>query len=561
MDRNIEMKVMGLKWLKAKTLAGGNHPWAVSALLALWLSTIGNAPFWWALSQLPEMSGPRAWLGMAGLWLALTLFMWAFVNAVVWPWWRRPLGLVLLTVTTVTSYFMALYGVVIDPTMIANALNTNVTEARDLASFTLAGLLLVGVGVPGLWWWHSQPRSTVGWQRWTHQLGAVLLGVVLATAVLLLVFQDLASVMRNHKSLRYMLNPFNTVYAIGRLAYAEQAQRQLPLQSIGDDAKARVLNPKEVAPVLVLVVGETARAANFSIGGYARQTTPQLQALQAQGSLYYFSQVQSCGTNTQVSVPCMFSHLDRKGYTDSNARYESLLDVLQKAGWAVLWLDNQSGCKGTCERVPNVTTTEIKNPKWCAGSECLDEIMLEGLNERLAALPAERRAVGTVVVMHQMGSHGPAYYRRSPADKKQFTPECTNNALPACDAQALLNAYDNSIAYTDHFLGRVVQWLQTQQRPAAMLYASDHGESMGEKGIYLHGMPFNIAPKEQTHVPMALWVSPAMRQHWGVDDACLLSQRAKPWSHDNWFHTVLGSADVQTALYQPAMDITRACRR
>jgi lipid A ethanolaminephosphotransferase len=283
--------------------------------------------------------------------------------------------------------------------------------------------------------------------------------------------------------------------------------------------------------------------------------------LQAQGSLYYFSQVQSCGTNTQVSVPCMFSHLDRKAYTDSNARYESLLDVLQKAGWAVLWLDNQSGCKGTCERVPNVTTTEIKNPKWCAGSECLDEIMLEGLNDRLAALPAERRAVGTVVVMHQMGSHGPAYYRRSPADKKQFTPECTNNALPACDAQALLNAYDNSIAYTDHFLGRVVQWLQTQQRPAAMLYASDHGESMGEKGIYLHGMPFNIAPKEQTHVPMALWVSPAMRQHWGVDDACLLSQRAKPWSHDNWFHTVLGSADVQTALYQPAMDITRACRR
>jgi lipid A ethanolaminephosphotransferase len=192
------MNVMGLKWLKAKVLAGGNHPWAVSALLALWLSTIGNAPFWWALSQLPEMSGLRAWLGVAGLWLALTLFMWAFVNAVVWPWWRRTLGLVLLTVTTVTSYFMALYGVVIDPTMIANALNTNVTEARDLASFTLAGLLLVGVGLPGLWWWHAQPRSTVGWQRWTHQLGAVLLGAALAAAVLVLVFQDLASIMRTH---------------------------------------------------------------------------------------------------------------------------------------------------------------------------------------------------------------------------------------------------------------------------------------------------------------------------------------------------------------------------
>ena len=551
---------MQLKWWRPGASLQGRHAWAVSGALALWLSTVGNAPFWWALWQLPEMQGARAHLGLAGLWAALSLLMWAFVNAVVWPWWRKPAGLVLLILTAVTSYFMTIYGVVIDPTMIANAVNTNATEVRDLLSLPMALALILGAGLPGIWWWRSEPRALAGWQRWTHQVGAVLIGAVLAGALLLLVFQDLASLMRNHKSLRYMVNPFNTVYAVGRLARAEQEQRQQPLQAIGQDAVSRALTPGQAAPVLVLVVGETARAANFSMGGYERPTTPQLQALQSQGSLQYFSQVQSCGTNTQISVPCMFSHLGRTGFADSSVRYESLLDVLQKAGWAVLWLENQSGCKGVCDRVTQVDTSRSQNPQLCEGGECWDEIMLEGLTERVAALPAERRAVGTVVVMHQMGSHGPAYFKRSPADKKKFLPECTNSALPSCEAQALRNAYDNSIAYTDHFLGRVVGWLQPQPRPTAMWYVSDHGESIGEKGIYLHGMPFNVAPKEQTHVPMALWLSPAMRQHWGVNDACLKAQGAKPWSHDNWFHTVLGSADVSTQLYRPEMDITRACR-
>jgi lipid A ethanolaminephosphotransferase len=187
--------------------------------------------------------------------------------------------------------------------------------------------------------------------------------------------------------------------------------------------------------------------------------------------------------------------------------------------------------------------------------------MLDGLSERMAALPADRRARGTVLVMHQMGSHGPAYSKRSPAAKKVFLPECTDNALPSCDAQALRNAYDNSIVNTDDFLGQVVHWLKAQPRPTAMWYVSDHGESFGENGIYLHGMPFNMAPAEQTHVPMALWLSPIMRQHWGVDPACLRARQSQPWSHDNWFHTVLGSADVQTRLYQPEMDVTRGCRR
>ncbi|MEZ7848822.1 MAG: phosphoethanolamine--lipid A transferase [Polaromonas sp.] len=554
---------MSLNWLNGLRPGAslqGRHPWLVSAVLALALSTLGNAPFWWALARLPEVDSLRAYAGLIGIWAALTMLMWVFVNMVVWPWWRKPAGVLLLVMSMTASYFMAMYGVVIDPTMLANATQTNPAEVRDLLSLTLLLTLVLGVGVPGLWWWRWQPGVCIGWQRWSHQLGAVVVGSVLSGVLLLLVFQDLASLMRNHTTLRYMVNPFNTVYAVGRLAQSEQAQRQQPLQAIGDDASARPLGDKAAPPLLLLVVGETARAANFGIAGYPRPTTPQLQALQAQDDLYYFSQVQSCGTNTQVSLPCMFSHLDRQAKADSTASYESLLDVLQKAGWAVLWLENQTGCKGVCDRVPHVDTSELKEPKFCAAGECWDEIMLDRLSDRIAILDPVRRARGTVVVMHQMGSHGPAYYKRSPPGRKAFLPECTSNALPSCDAQALRNAYDNSIAYTDYFLGQAVSWLKTQQQPTALWYVSDHGESLGENGIYLHGMPYKMAPKEQTHVPMALWVSPAMRQHWAVDDACLRSQQAKPWSHDNWFHTVLGSADVKTGLYQPALDITRACR-
>jgi lipid A ethanolaminephosphotransferase len=550
---------MLLKWLLASVPAQGRHPWSASLGLALALSTVGNVPFWWALSRLPEINSLRAYAGLIGIWAALTLLLWVFVNLVIWPWWRKSAGVVLLVMSMSASYFMAMYGVVIDPTMVANALQTNTAEARELLSLTLLLTLVVGVGLPGFWWWRLEPRAALGWQRWTQQLSAVVLGSVLSALLLLLVFQDLASLMRNHTDLRYMVNPFNTVYAIGHLAKSEQAQRQHPLQAIGDDASGRVPNAK-AAPVLVLVVGETARAANFGIAGYSRATTPQLQALQAEGDLFYFSQVQSCGTNTEVSVPCMFSHQDRNANSLRTMNYESLLDVLLKAGWAVLWLDNQSGCKGVCDRVPYVNTSKLKHPYLCAAGECWDEIMLDGLSERMALLSPERRARGTVVVMHQMGSHGPAYYKRSPPNQKKFLPECTSNALSSCDQQALMNAYDNSIAYTDHFLGQVVHWLQAQQQPTALWYVSDHGEPLGEKGLYLHGMPYRMAPKEQTHVPMALWVSQTMRQRWTLDEACLRTQQDKPWSHDNWFHTLLGSADVQTGLYQSQLDITHACR-
>jgi lipid A ethanolaminephosphotransferase len=373
-------------------------------------------------------------------------------------------------------------------------------------------------------------------------------------------FQDIASLTRNHKQLRYMINPFNSIYALTQLSVGQASQAAKPLQTIGEDAK--LLNPpatEAAAPLVVLILGETARAANFGLGGYGRETTPQLRKLQAQGDLVYFSDVKSCGTSTQASVPCMFSHLDKAAYESNKSRFESLLDVLQRAGMAVLWLNNQSGCKGVCDRAPNVTTSALNVPEFCQTGECLDEVMLHELPKQLALLDPARRAKGTVVVMHQMGSHGPAYYKRSPPSMKPFQPECSSHALQNCPPEHIVNAYDNSLVYTDHFIAKTVGWLKGQSRPTALLYVSDHGESLGEKGLYLHGMPYSIAPKEQIHVPMLVWLSKPFQSQRGWRMTCLQEQSAKALSHDHFFHSVLGLTQVSTQLRKPELDVFQAC--
>ncbi|WP_416560061.1 phosphoethanolamine transferase [Limnohabitans sp. yimb22184] len=536
------------------------HPTSLLAVLALWLATIGNLPFWMAIWKLPETQGWGALATMGSLWLILLALLVWFLCLWVWPRWLKFAGLAMLLTVTSSSYFMLTYGVVIDSSMLANVAQTDVREVRDLLSWPMLAAVVIGVVLPGVWLWRQPVRAVSAKPLLVRQLGVALLAFLVALGLFWMSFQDIASLTRNHKQLRYMINPFNSVYALTRLAVGQATVAAQPLQVIGEDASLRMAPASEAsAPLVVVILGETARAANFGLGGYARDTTPQLRQIQAQGDLVYFSDVKSCGTSTQASVPCMFSHLGKAAYEDSKARSESVLDVLQRAGLAVLWLDNQSGCKGVCDRVPNVATTALKVPEFCTSGECLDEVMLHELPQQLAALDPAKRAKGTVVVMHQMGSHGPAYYKRSPAAMKPFQPECNSHALQNCPPEHIVNAYDNSILYTDHFIAKTVNWLQAQSRPTALIYVSDHGESLGEKGLYLHGMPYSLAPKEQLHVPMLVWLSkPLQRErNWRMD--CLQAQSAKALSHDHLFHSMLGLSQVSTRLAKPELDLFAAC--
>jgi len=546
----------------APPLARAWHPTSLMLVLTLWISTVGNLPLWLALGRLPELQSARALLGALGLALALAGLLFATLAFLVWPRWLKPAGLLLLTTATASSYFMVAYGVVIDPSMMANVAGTDVREVRDLLTPALGLALLLGVVLPGLWWWRQPLRRLPVGQLLGRQALWALLASLVAVAALALSFQDLASLMRNHKSLRYMINPYNSAYAIGRHSVGEVKRSQQVLQTVGADA--HIVLPAGGAgpsPLIVLVVGETARAADFGLGGYERDTTPELKALQAKGNLVYFPKVRSCGTNTETSLPCMFSHLGRTDYVASDARFESLLDILKRAGMSVLWLDNQSGCKGVCDRVPNVEVSTVAPPGLCESGECQDMALLRALPGQLAAQHPQVNPAGTVVILHQMGSHGPAYYKRSPTSLKAFLPECTSTSLQACKQQDIVNAYDNSLRATDAMLAETIRWLETQGRPTMLLYVSDHGESLGEKGLYLHGMPYSFAPDEQTHVPMLTWMSNSFAQSLKLDAACLKQQAFKNWSHDNLFHTVLDVAHVQTSVLSRDKSLLAGCAR
>jgi lipid A ethanolaminephosphotransferase len=377
-------------------------------------------------------------------------------------------------------------------------------------------------------------------------------------ATLLAIYQDFSSIMRNHTQLRYLINPLNSFYAIGMVAAKPLQSDDTTLWPIGRDAQTAPLKTNSKPPLLLLVLGETARMGNFGVNGYERDTTPEL----AKENVISLRGVMSCGTSTATSVPCMFSHLGKEKFEARKNNYESLIDVLQHAGLAVLWVDNQSGCKGVCERASQALTSDLHHPTFCKNDECFDEIMLHQLDKRIQALPAERRAKGVVVVMHQMGSHGPAYYKRVPENFKMFQPECNSNALQQCSREQVVNSFDNTILYTDHFLAQAIQWLKKSEATAApaLLYVSDHGESLGENNLYLHGLPYRVAPDVQKRVPWITWWSSRFEQQSGISRTCLKNKVLDPLTHDNYFHSVLGLLNVNTEVYQAKLDVHADCR-
>jgi lipid A ethanolaminephosphotransferase len=452
---------------------------------------------------------------------------------------------------------MSAYGLVIDPPMLVNVAQTDAHEARALLSpwllLTVAGL----GGAPALLVWRTPVLPATGWIQAGRNLAGALVALLLAALIVMAMFQPLASAMRNHKHLRYLVNPFNSLWAVGSVATEPFRRHAGPLQPLGLDARAS--DKAGRPPLLLLVLGETARSGNFGINGYERPTTPRLAQLEGMVS---FTRAWSCGTSTAASLPCMFSHLGRRGFSARTADHENLLDVVQRAGLAVLWIDNQAGCKGVCDRVPNVDVSQSRHPVHCRdGTDCLDGILLEGLEQRIDALPPERRARGVVVVLHTMGSHGPAYAQRSPPHAKRFLPECTSVNLHDCPAQGLRNAYDNSIVYTDQVLGDAIDWLKTTQERfnPALLYLSDHGESLGENNLYLHGLPYAIAPDVQKHVPWVSWMSPGFLTARGLRLDCLKALADKPVSHDDLFSSVLWLVQVRTQAYQTDRDVYARC--
>jgi lipid A ethanolaminephosphotransferase len=532
------------------------HVETLLLLAVIFLMLSANGSFWRAALAGRQLGEPANWWFAAAVFVAFSAFYFAVLSLVAGRYLAKPLLTLLLLLSAAAAYYMDRYTVYFDRAMLQNVLATDYKEASELVGWSLAGhLLLFGFLPVALVWWPTlKPRTVL--RATAVRMGFAALALVIGAGSLLLVFADFASLMRNHKEVRYLLTPGNLVAASAANIWGRAKRANRAKLPVAADARMGPQWQSRTRPVLfVLVVGETARARNFSLNGYARQTNPALAAR----DIVNFPQAQACGTSTEVSLPCMFSPFGRRNYNEEKIQdHESLLHVIARAGFKVLWRDNQSGCKGVCEGLPFQQMDRAQEvASLCSGGQCLDEIMLHGM-EGIA-----RDAQGNLfVVMHQLGSHGPAYFKRYPSQFKRFTPACESEDLRRCSQAEIVNAYDNSLLYTDYVLGKLIDFLESAQatHDTAMLYVSDHGESLGEGGLYLHGVPYAIAPDVQKNVPFLVWLSAAFRRSAMIDQECLRRRAAGPVTHDNLFHSLLGALDIQTTAYERAMDIFSDCR-
>lgn len=529
------------------TSAAGGSIERLALLGSVFFVAFCNPSFWQVMATPDRLARASGWAFLAASAVALVAVHFILLSLLLNRWTWRWLSPVLLVATAFAVYYMTRYHVYLDPTMLRNVIATDVREARDLMAWSLLPYLL-GYAVIPIWWlrrYRVAPRPLGS--ALARRLMFIGLAVVLGAGAVMTVFQEMASTMRNDKALRYLVTPANYLYSLGRVAVGSAKTADGKRAPVGEDAVAGARLQAAGKPVvLVMVVGETARAANWGLSGYARQTTPEL----AKAGVINFADVTSCGTNTETSLPCMFSALGRRQYDEDRIRgSESLLDVVARAGFRVVWIDNQSGCKGVCNGVESLRTE-------CADGECMDAALVDRMKGVIAATPGN-----LMIVLHQMGNHGPAYFKRYPAAFELFKPACGEADLARCERDAIVNAYDNAIAYTDHVLAQALQELKTLKSHApAFLYVSDHGESLGENGLFLHGIPYAIAPETQMKVPMVMWLSDAFRQRFGVRAGCLEQRAGQAVTHDHLFHSILGMLDVQTQVYEPAMDMARACR-
>lgn len=518
---------------------------------AAFLVCFANRTFWHTITAKlgPTTFSHWAFLIIAGLsiWMVFNILF----SLVSFRPVYKPLLIVLFCTAASASYFMGSYGIVIDNQMITNLLETDVSEATEQLTWPLFVHFFLLGALPSIVLLSTQ----ISYQPWRRELlirsGIIAGSIVLLLAMIMAEFKEFVLFARQNREVRMYINPTYPIYSlIKTVKKNHQAFAYEPVKIIGIDAKKPVDSPTSA---VVLVVGETARAEEFSLNGYARLTNPQLSTR----NVITFTDVQSCGTDTAESLPCMFFHLGKNRYSRNEAkRYENLLDILQRAGVQVIWRDNNSGSKGIADRVNYESLSDAKDGVLCSTGECYDEILLKDLDKLLS-----HNSGDILIVLHQKGSHGPSYYKRTPNDFKLFLPECAKDNVQDCDRQSIVNAYDNTIVYTDYVLGKLIDLLKAQKYATAMLYVSDHGESLGENNIYLHGLPYSIAPKQQTQVPMIFWASSSFLQQKALDMGVVAQHRSEHYSHDNLFHSLLGLFQVTTELYRPELDLFQAARR
>lgn len=529
-------------------------PWSMIIWVSIAIAAGYNSAFWQSVWNFSGGDSFFRWQITIGMALFLLSLLVIFFSLFSFRLSLKPLLIWVLLASALSDFFMRRYGIRIDESIVRNLLQADHLDVVETVSWDLVRhTLLLGVLPAALVLW-----VRIRWQPWLSQWPQRLM--VLGSAVLLICMlavtqhRELVGFISDHKFLRYQVNPPNHIDAL--LKYLSHRYKELREDRpfvIRDPNPIRVLHPRPVQ--VVLVIGESARGDRFALNGYARPTTPRLSA---RGDVLSFHPTTACGTSTFVAVPCLLSPDARAQFNRRQALHsDNLVSLLQRAGVTPFWVENDGGCGPNCQRMPSEQVIEIdeaSHPQFCRGVDCDDRALLSALKPLLASRDDR------LIVLHQRGSHGPAYHLRTPKPWATFQPVCREDRPSLCDRAGLDNAYDNTIVLTDWLLAESIAQLAAQPGiDTALVYIGDHGESLGEDGVYLHAYPYLLAPKEQLEVPFLLWLSPGMQQRLNVSLRCL-GQQAGPFSHDQLFHTLISLFSVQSPLLQPSLSLLSACQ-
>ena len=430
----------------------------------------------------------------------------------------------------IALYFVDNYGVILDKTMMGNVLNTDWAEAGSLFHPKLLLYLLL-LGAAPCWF-----LSKIHIQRtdWLNRLKLPFLVLLIGVGWIYANAKTWFWIDKNFKKLASITMPWSYTINASRHYFdylsASREQTLLPTAHFETNEPA----------VVLLVIGEAARAQNFSLYGYRRDTNPLL----AESGVIALPRAHACTTYTTGSVRCILSHVNPSSLNS----YEPLPNYLHRYGIDVIWRTKNWG-EPPLKIDSYQRAGDLRED--CQGNSCeYDEVLLSGLEKRIRSSTKKR----IFIVLHQRGSHGPSYYDLYPLQFEVFKPVCKSVDLSQCTSASLVNAYDNSILYTDYFLHQAIGVLKAFPKIASVLiYISDHGESLGEYGLYLHGTPYSIAPDFQKVVPFLIWMSDAFKQRKGISKDQLAPQES--YSQANVFHSVMGAFDMRSEIYNPRLDI------
>lgn len=347
------------------------------------------------------------------------------------------------------------------------------------------------------------------------------------------------------------LYPANVCYNIA-LAFQRTAQTQNYAKTSKDFTfQAKATHPEENREVYVMVIGETSRAANWSIYGYNRDTNPKLSKVEG---LTAFCHALTESNTTHKSVPMLMSSISAHNF-NSIYRQKGIITAFKEAGYKTAFFSNQRYNHSFIDFFGKEADTYdfIKeNTGRSADYNPSDDELLE-----LVAAELAKNASKQFIVLHTYGSHF-NYRERYPSGNAFFLPDFPVDAEVKYKDN-LVNAYDNSIRYTDDFLSCLIRMLQEQNVNAAMLYTSDHGEDIFDdnRHLFLHASP--VPSYYQIHVPFLVWMSDSYRRNY---PALLTNAEANKQknisSSASFFQTMLELGGVETPYRNDSLSVTNA---